>query len=581
MDIQFLKFRGHPCFKNDWSGFERIQPVNVVIGRNNTGKSYLLDFIQALCAGKILASGWEVKWRVKFTEEALISHFQTGTSGGRLGGDHWLSHGMIFLGRDAEITFNSDSKSDELKTYPEDLLQQSSYIGIDESAVDDRRSRLIQVAKTKTRFPLNGKKFRHLFADRDIKTEAGLNELSLRENGEGATNIIRRYLTTSNPKYPAELISRDLLSSLNKIFASDGEFTGIEVKFNDEVGTHINAWEVYLREEKKGLIALSRSGSGLKTVILVLLNLLLIPSLESKAKGDYVFAFEELENNLHPALLRRLLSFIESYVATHKATVFLTTHSSTALDLFGQSANAQIIHVTHDGTSATARPIEAHFDRQGIIAELGARPSDLLQANGILWVEGPSDRIYLNRWIELASTGELKEGRDYLCACYGGSLLAHAQFSAPEAANTELINLLKVNANIAVICDSDRTAKTGEGSILKPRVQRIQDEVQKIPGAHLWITEPKEIEHYLPKEALRAVFEIADLPDPEKFERFFPGAKKTASNYVTDRLGRAGIDKVDMASKIVPQLTLENMKPRFDWQKQMDELVSKIRQWNR
>ncbi len=195
-------------------------------------------------------------------------------------------------------------------------------------------------------------------------------------------------------------------------------------------------------------------------------------------------------------------------------------------------------------------------------------------------MEGPSDRIYLNGWIELASNGELKEGRDYLCACYGGSLLAHAQFSAPESANTELINLLKVNANIAVICDSDRTAETGDGSILKSRVLRVQTEVLKIPRAHLWITEPKEIEHYLPKEALSAVFEIKDLPDPQKFERFFPGETK-AESYVTQHLKRAGIDKVDMATKIVPQLTFENMKPRFDWQNQMDELVSKIRQWNR
>ncbi len=577
MDIQFLKFRGHPCFKTEWSGFEKIYPINVIIGRNNTGKSYLLEVVQTLCSGKILSSGWEMKWKVKFTREALLSQFSAGTSGGVLNGDHWHSHGKVFLDHEAEVTLKDEI---DFTTTPTNLLNQSPHGQTSEREVNDRRAKLAYVLANKTEFPLKGKIFRHLLADRNIETEAEDKTLDLRSNGRGATNIIRRYLTTSNTKYPAELISRDLLRSLNQIFASDGEFTGIEVKFNDEVGTHINAWEVYLREEKKGLIALSRSGSGLKTVILVLLNLLLIPSLESKSKSDYVFAFEELENNLHPALLRRLLSFIESYVTEHKATVFLTTHSSTALDLFGPSPTAQIIHVTHDGTSATARPIQAHFDRQGIIAELGARPSDLLQANGILWVEGPSDRIYLNRWIELASKGELKEGRDYLCACYGGSLLAHAQFSSPESANTELINLLKVNANIAAICDSDRTAEIGDGSILKSRVLRVQSEVLKIPRAHLWITEPKEIEHYLPKEALSAVFEIKDLPDPQKFERFFPGETK-AESYVSQHLNRAGIDKVDMATKIVPHLTLENMKPRFDWQKQMDELVSKIHQWNR
>ena len=103
-------------------------------------------------------------------------------------------------------------------------------------------------------------------------------------------------------------------------------------------------------------------------------------------------------------------------------TVFLTTHSSTALDVFGMSKESQIIHVTHDGEAAKAFRITAHFDQLSVVSELGAKPSDLLQANGVVWVEGPSDRIYLNRWIELYSDGELTEGRDYQCAYYGGSI---------------------------------------------------------------------------------------------------------------------------------------------------------------
>jgi len=61
---------------------------------------------------------------------------------------------------------------------------------------------------------------------------------------------------------------------------------------------------------------------------------------------EFHLAFEELENNLHPALLRRLLQFIESYALKEQATIFSQYSSSTALDLFGISKNAQIIHVT-------------------------------------------------------------------------------------------------------------------------------------------------------------------------------------------------------------------------------------------
>jgi predicted ATP-dependent endonuclease of OLD family len=168
---------------------------------------------------------------------------------------------------------------------------------------------------------------------------------------------------------------------------------------------------VFLGEQKKGLISLSNSGSGLKTAILVLLNLLVVPEIEQKKRSAFTFAFEELENNLHPALLRRLFRFLEDYAVKEKATVFLTTHSSTALDVFGVSNNAQIIHVTHDGETARSAGISAHFDHLGVISELGAKPSDLLQANGIIWVEGPSDCVYINRWLDIYSGGMTRRSK--------------------------------------------------------------------------------------------------------------------------------------------------------------------------
>ena len=257
---------------------------------------------------------------------------------------------------------------------------------------------------------LNGKSFRKLLADRDIQPEMVADTLTLEADGGGATNIIRRFRTSANPLYPSEVIQYELRDALNSIFGGDGKFSEIETKFHDDEESPgpRNHWEVYLGEEKKGLIPLSESGSGLKTVLLVLLNLLVVPKIENKEKSEFIFAFEELENNLHPALLRRLFQYLEEYALNEQATIFLTTHSSTALDFFGVSENAQIIHVTHNGETARTTTVAAHFDRLGVVSELGAKPSDLLQANGIVWVEGPSDRVYLNRWIHLYSEGRFE-----------------------------------------------------------------------------------------------------------------------------------------------------------------------------
>lgn len=291
-----------------------------------------------------------------------------------------------------------------------------------------------------------------------------------------------------------------------------------------------------------------------------------------------MFAFEELENNLHPALLRRLFQYIERYAVSEQATVFLATHSSTALDFFGTSEHAQIIRVSHDGESAHAARISAHFDRLGVVSELGARPSDLLQANGIVWVEGPSDRIYLNRWIELRSDGRLREGRDYQCAFYGGALLARAQFNAPDEAETELANLLQVNANIVVVCDSDRSSKRAG---LKDRVQRIRKEVGKTPAGHIWITRAREIENYFPASVLEQASGAISLPDPGQFESFFPRKRSPYKSYIEANLKERHIDKVELATRCAPRMTTELMESRFDWNEQMAKIVERIEPWNR
>jgi len=569
-----ISFRGHRCFKRDWAGFESIKAINVIIGRNNTGKSQLLDLAAALCSGQLTGRGWKYRCEGVLDAPSLQTAFDPNTSAGELRGNHWTDHGAKFVNvRVAwELDENGNSSS---PTFPNEF-DLSSPFGERSTAI--RLVGIQQVLKN-VRHKLFGNQFRRLLADRDIWPETPSNELKLSPAGNGATNIIRRYIVTSNPKYPRELIQRDLLGALNDIFGKDGQFSEIQVKLHDEASGAIpeGHWEVFLGEEKKGLISLSNSGSGLKTVILVLLNLLVVPQIEGKAKSTFSFAFEELENNLHPALLRRLFKYLETYALKEKATIFLTTHSSTALDVFGGSENAQILKVTHDGESARAERVSAHFERLGVVSDLGAKPSDLLQANGIVWVEGPSDCVYLNRWLNVCTGGALREGRDYLCAFYGGSLIARTQFASPEDAEAELVNLFRVNSNIIVICDGDRASTTAD---LKSRVKRIQEEVDKIPGADCWITSAREIENYLPGEALAKTVNLANLPDPTQYESFFP-KKGESSSYVEHKMSRKGIDKMDLAALVAPHLTKENMAPRFDWDAQMSKIVERVKFWNR
>ena len=575
MEATSVYFKGNLCFKDYWVGFEKVKPINVIIGRNNSGKSQLLDLVKVLCGDALRTANWDVRCSGALDELSLKAWFRQGVSGGELEGYHWDDHGKHLV--DSRISWETSAGSEVAKILEVDESFRHGQLG---SRKEAERKYVVSRLLINSTHILSGKGFRRPRADRDIGLEPEKLQLNLDENGEGATNLIRRFILSSNEDLPREVIQSDLLQALNLVFETDGNFLEIQVQNHDDQSPERpqSAWEVYLSEQSEGLIPLSMSGSGLKTVILVFLNLLVVPKVEKKDVGNYVFAFEELENNLHPALLRRLHLYLEKFALKHECVIFLTTHSSTSLDIFGISENAQIIRVTHNGESAQTSLVSARFDQLRVVAALGAKPSDLLQANGIVWVEGPSDRIYLNKWIELCSDGELVEGRDYQCAFYGGALLARTQFTHEDQVTTaDLANLLRVNPNIIVVCDSDRRMK---GAHVKDRVKRIRPEIANIPSAHIWVTSTREIETYIPGEVLQRSYGVAHAPDPEPYQHFFPRKGSHTKSYVAANLGRKTLSKVELALLSAHHMTEANMKGRFDWVKQMAKVVKQIREWN-
>ena len=565
-------FKGHLCFKGDWSGFDQIRPINVVIGRNNSGKSQLLDLVDSLCTGTASRDQrtWSRKYRGVLDEESCRRVF----------GNKYYTNKFSGISVSWEVDAQQDPAGIDTEPALEDIYR-TVHIGVSPSLIERTKAKTGRILRDASH-PISDTFFRRLVADRDIRPEKAMSKDVLQPNGDGASNLVRRFIVSSNPKLPREVIQSDLRNALNEIFAQDGHFEEIQILYHEEQAKESEGgdWEIFLGEAEKGLVPLSQSGSGLKTVLLVLLNLIAVPIVEGRDRSQFTFAFEELENNLHPALLRRLFQFIESYAVQSDASVFLTTHSSTALDFFGVSKNAQIVHVIHDGISARTMTDKGYFHRISIISELGARPSDLLQANGIVWVEGPSDRIYINHWISLQTEGLLQEGRDYQCAFYGGTLLARTQFSAPEQEKPDLVNLLQINPNVVVVCDSDRTSKH---TLLKDRVRRIRDEVDRLPRAHMWITDPTEIENYIPGEVIRSVVNPHSmaLRSPERYQPFYPRSRVRRKSYVEQALKRQSVDKVDFAIAIVPRMTRRHMAGRFDWEHQMTRIVDCIRSWIR
>ena len=104
MKIDSIYFRGYSCFKKDWAGFDEIKPIIVIIGRNNSGKSHLLDLVEALCKDeldKLFDREWHYRCRGVLDEASLKEVFSENTSEGY--GDDWSNHGEYFVDKGGNV----------------------------------------------------------------------------------------------------------------------------------------------------------------------------------------------------------------------------------------------------------------------------------------------------------------------------------------------------------------------------------------------------------------------------------------------------------------------------------------------
>ena len=318
-------------------------------------------------------------------------------------------------------------------------------------------------------------------------------------------------------------------------------------------------------------MALSQSGSGLKTVLLVLGLLHLNPLVESRPIGSYILGLE-LENNLHPALQRRLLSYLRRIAVQKAVAIFATTHSNVAIDIFATDSNAQLLHVSGLTGATTIRCPSTYVEHNGLLDDLDVRASDLLQANGIVWVEGPSDRLYFNRWITLWSNGQLVERLHYQCVFYGGRLLSHLSAVDP-AESAGAVSILSVNRNAILLIDSDRKSSDDVSATKK----RLINEVAAINGI-AWVTAGKEVENYIPVECLRLLYEHATLAGPDTFADFATYLRVTRDQDEESRFLR---NKVLYAELVLPHLTVDNVAGSLDLKERLDEVCDRIRKWNK
>ena len=250
--------------------------------------------------------------------------------------------------------------------------------------------------------------------------------------------------------------------------------------------------------------SLDQLGTGVSQIVMLLSHLWI-----NKEVNLNVF-LEEPEANLHPEAVVKLISIFEKELINHR--FFITTHSPSLIDCLNENWAVYRTLKSPNGASSIT-PNDNVIKYYETLDSLGVKASQILQANTILWVEGSSDRIYLKKWIDIYSDGELKEGKDYSFLYFGGTNLA--SFTVLDDVGENLINILSTSRKACLIADSDCSSQAdrddeGFKAYLSSMLNRLRTANADNAGldstlddyVKVWITEGREIENYICKDLL-------------------------------------------------------------------------------
>jgi energy-coupling factor transporter ATP-binding protein EcfA2 len=569
---------GYRSFGKQPQYFDKLGKINLLIGRNNAGKSNVIRFLMEI-----------------YPKESNSKKFATNPLD-----NHLPDHTELLVGWGEELRPGTNGSPElrsnhplieQLNDTPQHQLAKSTFSKLfsEKRKLDGTKLVWSLFSPANLKRTVNSESWRQAVKsinDSEISILGRL--LTGRQNGDRVNDWEPAALQQVIPVFPS--ISMALIPAIREIGAKGSESDGFDgkgiieklarlqnpdvhnqpdrIKFQEITEFVCNVIDnptasIEVPHDRETILVhmdgktlpLSSLGSGIHEVIIL--------AAAATVLSDHLICIEEPEIHLNPILQKKLIRYLSKVTRNQYV---ISTHSAALMD----TPDAEIYHVRlEDGCSIVERAT-SNNQKSAICEDLGFHPSDLLQANCVIWVEGPSDRVYLNYWINMLEPNFV-EGIHYSVMFYGGRLASHLSNDHDEALVGEFISLRRLNRRGVMILDSDRNKRNSKINQTK---RRLEQEFNKGPG-HAWITKGREIENYLPTPHIQAALSTVS-PNATPISSFdmYENVLKIKS-----KAGReTQAPKVDIAryivSKFEPDLSI------MDLRTQINKLIAFIKESN-
>lgn len=605
-----IKLKNYKCFGEEAQGFDDIKKINIIFGKNNSGKSALLDAIRIAKKASLLNQeeikdhnnnrenkSQYIQFKYYKPEESLkniIKYLE-----GLIKNNKNPKAATSVLSAFSEIDPNSDIKF-EISIIEENItwLEWQSPAGLFKKITFEKENLFRQCIIGYLHNPLPG--YNNIFtfsSDRRIEAEHLPTDEIYRFNGNGKFISSYFHYISNSPSLEIQQRIKIMCSNINSVLR-DPSFEIKDIRTRRQTEQLSSPWEIHIETNHNPSLPLSKIGQGIQTLLLFFNHLsnIKMNQIENTPPHKSIIIIEEPELNMHPDLQRNFMDAIYK-IANHAEIIFfITTHSSTIIDYFSNKEHTQFLHIERTGNSSTVKTVDLRTGKSSICEDLGIKASDAFFCNVSLWVEGPSDLIYFERWIRLASNDQLQRGVHYQVFMYGGSNLAH--YTGDEALSklNQLLPLTTASAGSIVIMDSDKTDKN---AIVASRKLEIRKQVESNHGI-AWILDARMIECYVSEKSIQAINPNTTLPSLEQLKYYSqpqiinyinkqtqkPKAiptKKNPTRIVTPKRKYRKLqfkeDKIEWAHQITPHIQKEHLT-QFDLPKKLNEICRYIGERN-